>query len=416
LRTELRSLRTEAETAVATLQSSEASWESQKSDYERELREVRARAEDLVKQNNILHQQFENVASQVQHLRQRSDTDLTAVEGSVAGIEQAGKEDSIEGLREVIRYLRREKEIVDIKYEMLQQENRRLKQQLDRTTADLNETQRLLMAEREKEANAATSSLQHQELVAKINELNLLRESNITLRSENERNSQRATELQTTVTELTAKLSPLEEEVRLLHAEIETRDAQMRLLTEDNERWKNRNQQILQKYERIDPVELQNLKDQVEAANAEKAKLDAQLAEAISKNRAVAEAWKAKHDKAVASAKTRLDQNREIIESLEAKINASAKEAVNGNTQVEAIKAEAEAAKNELNQQITALQSQLETLTQNPPTVSAGAGEWAEEKRSLEEAIKEKDAELTRISALARGAERAKVHRLPYIF
>jgi nucleoprotein TPR len=416
LRTQVRSLRTEAETAVATLQSSEASWVGQKNDYERELREVRTRVDDLVKQNNILHQQFESVSSQAQQIRQRTESELTTLEADAAG--QASpplKEESMEALRDVIKYLRREKEIIDIKYEMLQQENRRLKQQLDRTTADLNETQGLLMTEREKEANAATSSLQHQELVAKINELNLLRESNITLRSENERNTQRAAELQATVTELTAKLSPLEEKVRLLQAEIETRDAQMRLLTEDNERWKNRNQQILQKYERIDPVELQNLKDQVEAANAEKAKLDSQLAEAISKNRAVAEAWKAKHDKAVASAKTRLDQNREIIESLEAKINASAKEAVNGNTQIEAIKAEAEAAKNELNRQITALQSQLETFAKTPPTVSASGSEWTEEKRSLEEAIKQKDAELARISALARGAERAKVHSLPHI-
>ena len=181
------------------------------------------------------------------------------------------------------------------------------------------------MSEREKEASAATTSAQHQELLAKINELNLLRESNITLRNENERNTRRAAEFEAKVSQLTSQLSPLEEKVHVLQAEIESKDDQMRLLTEDNERWKNRNQQILQKYERIDPVELQNLKDQVAAANAEKDKLDAQLADAISKNRAVAEAWKAKHDKAVASAKTRLDQNRELIESLEAKINNSAK-------------------------------------------------------------------------------------------
>src|SRR5208282_1101129 len=123
------------------------------------------------------------------------------------------------------------------------------------------------------------------------------------------RNTRRAAEFEAKVSQLTSQLSPLEEKVHVLQAEIEAKDDQIRLLTEDNERWKNRNQQILQKYERIDPVELQNLKDQVAAANAEKDKLDAQLADAISKNRAVAEAWKAKHDKAVASAKTRLDQN-----------------------------------------------------------------------------------------------------------
>ena len=414
LRTELRTLRTEAETATATLQSSESSWETQKSEYERELREVRARADDLVKQNNILHQQFENVASQAQQIRQRTDSDLTALESSASTEEvPAGKEDSIEGLREVIRYLRREKEIVDIKHEMLQQENRRLKQQLDRTVTDLDETRVLLMSEREKEASAATTSAQHQELLAKINELNLLRESNVTLRNENERNARRAAELETKVSQLANQMAPLEERVRTLQAEIESKDDQMRLLTEDNERWKNRNQQILQKYERIDPVELQNLKDQLATANSQKDELETQLQDAILKNRAVAEAWKARLDKAVAGAKTRLDQNKEVIENLEAKIRDSATETASSTSKVEAVKAEAEAGKQELNQQITALQSQLEELKANPPQGAADTSAWETEKQGLEETLKQRDAEIARISNLARGAERAKVYSSP---
>ena len=411
LQTELRTLRTEAETATATLQSSESSWETQKSDYERELREVRARADDLVKQNNILHQQFESVASQAQQIRQRTDSDLTALESGASTEEHpTGKEDSIEGLREVIRYLRREKEIVDIKHEMLQQENRRLKQQLDRTVTDLDETRVLLMSEREKEASAATTSAQHQELLAKINELNLLRESNVTLRNENERNTRRAAELETKVSQLTSQMAPLEERVRVLQAEMESKDDQMRLLTEDNERWKNRNQQILQKYERIDPVELQNLKNQLATANTEKDELNAQLQDAISKNRAVAEAWKARLDRAVSGAKTRLDQNKEVIENLEAKIRDSAQETASTTSQIETVRAEAEAAKQELNQQITTLQAQLEALKTNPPQGAADSSAWESEKQGLEETLKQRDAEIARISNLARGAERAKVY------
>lgn len=411
LRTELRTLRTEAETATAALQSSETSWENQKSDYERELRELRARADDLVKQNTILHQQFENISAQAQQIRQRTDANLNALETSASTQEAIiGKEDSIEGLREVIKYLRREKEIVDIKHEMLQQENHRLKQQLDRTAADLDDTRILLMSEREKEANAATSSAQHQELLAKINEINLLRESNVTLRSENERNTRRAAEFESKVSQLTAQISPLEEKVHVLQAEIESKDEQTRLLTEDNERWKNRNQQILQKYERIDPVELQSLKDQLAAASTEKERLDTQLADAISKNRAVADAWKAKHDKAVASAKTRLDQNRELIESLEAKINAMEKENAESSSRTEIVKTEAEAAKKELSQQNTMLQAQLDELNRNPqPPAATDGSTWETEKRSLEDSIKQKEAEISRITTLARGAERAKV-------
>jgi nucleoprotein TPR len=414
LRTEVRTLRTEAETATAVLQSSESSWDSQKSEYERELRDLRARADDLVKQNTILHQQFENVTSQAQQIRDRTESNINALEASVSSQEAAaGKEDSIEGLREVIKYLRREKEIIDIKHEMLQQENRRLKQQLDRTATDLDETRVLLMSEREKEASAATSSAQHQELLAKINEINLLRESNVTLRSENERNTRRAAQLESKVSQLAAQISPLEENVRVLQAENGSKDEQMRLLVEDNERWKNRNQQILQKYERIDPVELQNLKDQLAAVDTEKERLDTQLADAISKNRAVADAWKAKHDRAVASAKTRLDQNRELIEGLEAKVNTLEKENAGSSSQAETVRTEAEAAKKELKEQITVLQAQIDELRRNTqPLAAADGSTWETEKQGLEESIKQKDAEITRITGLARGAERAKVFNL----
>jgi nucleoprotein TPR len=192
-----------------------------------------------------------------------------------------------------------------------------------------------------------------------------------------------------------------------LQAENETKDDQIRLLTEDNERWKNRNQQILQKYERIDPVELQNLKDQLEAANSEQEKLKVQLADAERKNRAVAEAWKIRHDKAVSSAKARMDQNKEVIENLQATIAASSKEAADGSSQIETVRAQAETAKEELRQQIAALQGQLDELRRNPPATDGSI--WETEKQTLEESIKQKDAEITRISTLARGAERAKV-------
>jgi nucleoprotein TPR len=402
LRTEMRTLRTQAETATATLQNSESSWESQKAEYEKELREVRSRADDLVKQNNILHQQFESVASQAQQIRQRTDSDLTALEGQEPP--PPGKEDSVEGLREVIKYLRREKEIVDIKFELLQQENRRLKSQLDRTTADLDQTRSLLMSERQKEANAATSSAQHQELLGKINELNLLRESNTTLRHELDRATKRAADLEGKVTQLTGQLAPLEESVRTLQAEIESKDDQMRLLTEDNERWKSRNQQILQKYDRIDPVELQNLKDHLESASKEKEGLTEQLNGQFEKNKQLAAAWKGRYDKAIGDARAKLEQNRETIEGLEAQARNSTTQSVD----LERIRQEAESAKAELNQQISSLQAQLEEAKRNPPASAT----WETEKKGLEESIQHKDQEITRVSGIARGAERGRVTRL----
>lgn len=61
-----------------------------------------------------------------------------------------------------------------------------------------------------------------------------------------------------------AELDPLRESVQTLQAVVESKEAHLKLVEEDNERWKNRNQQILAKYERIDPEELQVLKDETE--------------------------------------------------------------------------------------------------------------------------------------------------------
>ena len=64
---------------------------------------------------------------------------------------------------------------------------------------------------------------------------------------------------------LQQQLQPLHENQARLQSELVTKDMQIRLLEEDNARWKSRNEQVLAKYERIDPAELQALKDEVES-------------------------------------------------------------------------------------------------------------------------------------------------------
>ena len=66
------------------------------------------------------------------------------------------------------------------------------------------------------------------------------------------------------VQSLEDQLSPLKEQGAILQAEVSARDAQIKLLEQDNARWKARNEQVLAKYERIDPADLQNLKQEVQ--------------------------------------------------------------------------------------------------------------------------------------------------------
>lgn len=91
------------------------------------------------------------------------------------------------------------------------------------------------------------SADQHAELLEKIHQLNLLRESNSTLRLDSESNLKAAQDLQAQLRAARQELDPLKERLRILEAEIETRQGLVHRLEEDNKRLKDRTEQILSK-------------------------------------------------------------------------------------------------------------------------------------------------------------------------
>lgn len=257
-------LKTEAESARASLAQSEESWVESKDRYERELSEVRQGKENLVAQNNLLHRQLEDVSSQISNLRKR--TTIGDSENSV----NAELAPDLENLHEVIKYLRREKEIVDVQLELSMQEVKRLKQQLDYTQSQLDDTRLKLNQQRRLEENNERTALNHQKLVDTINELNTFRESSVTLRNETRQAKASLAAKEKQVEDLMAQIEPLKAEVRELSNNKEMQEGQMKLLEENCERWQQRAQNILQKYDRIDPAELESLKEQVKSLETER--------------------------------------------------------------------------------------------------------------------------------------------------
>lgn len=76
------------------------------------------------------------------------------------------------------------------------QESIRLKQQLEHALRNLDEARALQRAAEERLTKEVESAAQHQAAVAQLQQLNLLRESNVTLRDENERATRKMRELQ----------------------------------------------------------------------------------------------------------------------------------------------------------------------------------------------------------------------------
>lgn len=237
----------------------------------------------MVEQNKLLLNRFESLSAQVSRVqKQRApgtpvrgtpnrattspalvsvpDTPTPAVgAGSTqetdvddgSGVQQAAGlvDDAAEDMREIIKFLRNEKELVDAQLESKIQESRRLQQKLDHTTAELDDVRVQLAAEREMSVNAPKQAAEYDELLKKVNDINILRESNSTLREESKRISAKAKGLEETIESLKAKIQPLEDKLANTSAEVEAKQARIKILEEDNERWKNRTQQILHKYE-----------------------------------------------------------------------------------------------------------------------------------------------------------------------
>jgi nucleoprotein TPR len=361
LKNEVHSFKTEAETAKASLSFNESSWETQRESYQKELNDVKARCDDLVKQNKILHGQFDKVNEQMTELKKERAYRDEAMEVSPEG---QTLDKSMEDLREVIRYLRQEKEIVDVQYELSLQETKRLKQQLDYARSQLEETKVQLATEKGKQGDQLRGVAEHKEIMEKISELNLLRESNSTLRYDGEKKAKKVAELSAKIEELEAKIQPLEQSVRELEAEKEVKDAQMKLLNEDNERWKARTQQILQKYDRVDPAELEELKQKATTLESERdelqQKVEASGAEKETQLQEQATQWRGR------IAKLRDDANGKIV-SLRTKTQ-------------------------ELTQEIETLRGQLETSRASEQAAVTNGGEELqrvrEEKERLEGEVK----------------------------
>lgn len=93
----------------------------------------------------------------------------------------------------------------------------------------------------------AATDVQHADLDEKIQQLNLLHESNATLRADSEAHAKRSRELDAKLKGIIEELDPLRERARTMRAELDARNEHVARLEEENRRWLERNSQLLTK-------------------------------------------------------------------------------------------------------------------------------------------------------------------------
>lgn len=264
LKLEMTELRTQAETYKRDLTQKEESWAEQRARYEGELADLQKRREEVNYQNKVLHETIENITSQIS-LLQRERANVSAEDE-----QEEPSAPNLEGLQEVIKFLRREKEIVEVQYHLSTQEGKRLRQQLDYTQSQLDETRLKLEQERRAAADTEQHALSHNKLMETLNELNLFRESSVTLRNQLKQTEAALAEKSSRVDELVQQIEPLETKIRELENVVENKDGEIQLLQADRDRYQQRVQNILQKYDRVDPAEMEGLKEKLATLEKER--------------------------------------------------------------------------------------------------------------------------------------------------
>lgn len=267
LKSESASLRAEAESAKVTLAQSESSWEDRRQQLEQEMAELTTRREDVNAQNKLLHQQLEALTAQVAALQQNRSGGNEDGDEAMSPVNVG---DALEGLRELNSYLRREKEILEVQYDLKTQESKRLQQQVEYTQSQLDEARLKLDQERTQSAQTGRTSMTHQDLMEKLNELNLYRESSAALRNENSQLKDQLAEKNKKVQEMETKVQPLEAEIDNLNTQKSYLEEEIKQIQEDRDRWQKRTEGILTKYGRVDPAEMEQLKTTITDLEAER--------------------------------------------------------------------------------------------------------------------------------------------------
>ncbi|CAJ0958245.1 unnamed protein product [Ranitomeya imitator] len=179
------------------------------------------------------------------------------------------------------RFVRREKEIAETRFEVAQVECLRYRQRIEHMEKEINELQDSLNAEREKvqvgivqnvhyrksyllyetcygKVTAKTMA-QHDELMRKTETMNVIIETNRLLREEKEKLDQDLQQLQAKIRKLEANILPLQESNSELSEKSGMLQAEKKLLEEDVKRWRARTQHLLNQQKDTDVEEYKKL-------------------------------------------------------------------------------------------------------------------------------------------------------------
>lgn len=263
---QFESLKMARESAEEKFESGKKLWTEKQEILLREKTELEERLEDLDKQNNALHDQIQELSTKLfvnmsQSIDESMNVDAdTSINRSTTAHDE---EKSSEQLLQVIKYLRKEKDIAIAKFDILRSENIRLKSEMQLIQKKLDESQASLISKPSEEASVL-NSVRHEELLRKVETLNAITDSNRILREERDSLSIRFAALQERVTKVEDELIPLQEKNREIDVKNETLMSENVSLRTEATRWRQRANSLLERSNKNSPDDWKRLQGERE--------------------------------------------------------------------------------------------------------------------------------------------------------
>jgi nucleoprotein TPR len=375
IKSEISQFKTQAEAARTALEQNEENLKSSQSRYEGQIAEIKRTYDDLKQHNKTLLQQFDNYKAQINDLK----SNRTVASGDANGDGIGSSK-----LDEITTFLKQEKDILEAQLSVKDSEAKRLNAELAHVQGQLDQTREKLHAEQSR-TRGSLGGTNLQALQNQIEQLNVFRESNTTLRNDAMRLETKLAEKNKEFEELHAQLEPLRTRVEELEGELELTAGFLEQEKKQRDYWEKRFDKFVNKSEHIDPKDMEDLKKTNEDIKIERDQYSEQINELNEQIAGFQEKITTLESGVEAAVKAANDAQKEELRGKFTKKHKQLMEAAMETKQAEINGLTAE--RDQLQTTLTAVQQELETSRQQLAGAQGQATQSQEQVATLQQQL-----------------------------
>ena len=235
---------------------------------EQELKQERTnlkeRIAELDEQNKCLLEQFTQLSDKMAAIQSKLGQDGNESLGNISLTEDEAR--SSDQLREVVKYLRRERELATGRCDVAQAEAARLRAQWESASKHAQQVTAELAQERENKQVSMDTASRYGELLRKVHTVDALADSNRLLRQEKDSLHEKAETAKAQIQALQEQVEPLNVRLAEALAESETLEVEKKALEKEVEMYKKRTQELVEKLNRAKPEDFLRIQQELTAS------------------------------------------------------------------------------------------------------------------------------------------------------